>query len=128
VTLFEFLDRHLIKRDTGLARNIFLNERGFETLYVRVSFARILNGKRYNDVFDISNIEASVKGKGRFTRMVERVRMRHPKLPIFVENVLNKRFDRKLKELGFTRCREYGSPYCYFLPPNKSLKLSKRST
>lgn len=82
-------------------RNSYVKEPGFSKLYVRHG-RRYICGKLYSNILDIANIEARKKGKGTFSKLIERLRTEYPSMGIFVECVVNIRFEKKLLSLGFT--------------------------
>jgi hypothetical protein len=88
--------------------NAFVAEPGFEELYVRKS-VRMLGGEP-RKVLDIARVKAWDPGKGTFTRFSERMLSmgRH----LYVESVMNPRFERKLLDLGFTQHET--NPSCYY--------------
>lgn len=95
----------------------YLTEPGFLVLYVRHTL-RWVNGHYYHPILDLASIEVEEKGKGTFTRLIERIRRDYPRLPIYVENVLTFRFDRKLESLGFVNVGPGVCP-CFLLDPAK---------
>jgi hypothetical protein len=101
-TIDEFLQR---KR---YPFNSFVDEPEFRELYVRRAL-RFLGGKVY-EVLDIARIEAKVPGSGSFARLADRLLGQG--LNLYVESVLNPRFERKLLELGFTPSET--APQCYY--------------
>ena len=111
------------------ARNGYIDEEGFETLYVRRSCRSLpnLNPADWHDktikynAFDISKVEAIEKGKGTFKRFVSRIRRDYPALAIYVECVLTDRFKEGLIRMGFTLCA--GVDSCFLLPPEHPLIL-----
>ena len=96
-------------------RNSYVDEPGFDTLYVRVA-TRFLDGQRMKTI-DLAVIGASVPGGGAFTKLVARLREQYPTMTIFVESVQTERFRDKLREMGFVE-REW-EPYNFYLLPKK---------
>jgi hypothetical protein len=81
-------------------RNAYVHEPGFKHLYVRYT-RRYLDSMICAPVLDIASIEAHKKGKQAFTNLFNHIRTAYPQLYIYVENVLNARFEAKLISLGF---------------------------
>lgn len=114
-TLDQFIER---ARKNRFLNNAFVSEPGFSELYVRV-------GKRsfpetnwcLQDVLEIGRVTAAHPGRGCFTRLAERLLAQGHVL--FVECVLNPRFSRKLRELGFTQARNEGAPCFYKFPEGR---------
>lgn len=119
MNLFEFLDEGLKPTVHWRYRRAHIKEPGFSTLYVRIS-QRYIFDVHYRPVLDIASVEATVKGKGKFTALLRRIREKHPDLPIYVESVIMDRFQNKLKRLGFL---DVGPELCpsLFLPPRKDI-------
>jgi len=70
-------------------RNAWVNEVGFEQLYVRKGPYGV-HGKLVNTI-QIANVTVADKGKGVFTKFVNRIQEQYC-LPIVVEQVLQQRF------------------------------------
>lgn len=81
--------------------NLYVRQRGFKHLYVRVT-SRWWNNRWYDPTLDLANFEVSRPGRGVFTALVADLRQRYPSLTLYVESVLNRRFQTKLVALGFT--------------------------
>jgi hypothetical protein len=111
MNLDEFIAQALEKR----MRNAYVDEPGFDTLYVRVA-TRFLDDQQLQTI-DLATIGASVPGGGAFTRLVERLRKQYPTMTIFVESVQTERFRNKLRTMGFVE-RPY-EPYNFYLVPRK---------
>lgn len=77
--------------------NAYVREAGFSSLYVRHA-SRYLEGRRI-PVLDIANVTAAKPGKGAFTALVARLLVQG--VSLYVENVHNARFAKKLLVLGF---------------------------
>lgn len=92
-TLAEFTSRPL-----G-CRNSYLCVTGFSKFYARVSKRKYDNFEGW--WFDIVRIEAEIKGRGTFTRLLDEL---HPKVNIYVESVLTVDFAEYLRRRGFTDC------------------------
>jgi hypothetical protein len=111
-TLDEFL--------TNDADRGWVFEEGFDNLYVRKG-CRYINGKFYENVFDIGSVTASVPGEGAFTALIAKLVEKWDG-PIFVENVLTPRFATALLQAGFVPANQHllGSddpmiPRCFVL-------------
>lgn len=96
MTLEEFLQ----KGRSDFRQNAWVTEPGFKALYVRLG-PRWIRRVFYPRVLDLANMEPVQPGRGAFTRLVVRLGVQHPHLPLYVENVLTERFCGKLEELGF---------------------------
>jgi len=93
--------------------NAYVRHNGFRRLYVRWS-QRSLGGTVYKSILDIANIEATKPGKGAFTKLVEDLHARN--ISLYVESVMNTRFEAKLLRMGFTqRPEQLGAPSFYLL-------------
>jgi hypothetical protein len=82
--------------------NLYVRQRGFKHLYVRMN-PRWWNNVWQDPTLDLANFEVRQPGKGVFTALVADLRQRYPALTLYVESVLNPRFQTKLIALGFTR-------------------------
>jgi len=96
-------------------RNAYVEYPGFKHLYVRLT-QRYLRGSMANPVLDIANIEVKKKGKGTFTGMITYLREKYPHYWLYVECVLQPRFERKLLTMGFTQVG-VGLVPSFYLPP-----------
>ncbi len=96
------------------AKNEWVQEFGFDALYVRHSFRLIED--ELKPTLELANMKASAPGEGAFTTLIDQVQIHFPNLWIYVENVQHPRFMRKLEQLGFTRDLLYREP-CYYLEP-----------
>jgi hypothetical protein len=101
------------------ASNAYVDEPGFSALYVRLT-KRYINDNFINTI-DLANIAAENPGDGAFTRLVKRLKKQHPALTIYVESVLNPRFERKLLSMGFAEVPSYYGCHSYYLLPEKDL-------
>lgn len=103
-------------------RNAYVDEPGWESLYVRKG-TRFINGIRYENVFDLANIEVKVKEQGTFTRFIERFQREYPGYSIYIENVFNHLLHMHLLKTGFKQLPgEY--PHCYFLEGKNTLHIT----
>lgn len=82
---------------------------------------RTINGVRFLPVLDIANVEATQKSKGTFTNLVKRIRAKYPSLPILLENVISKRFSKRLERMGFENIGP-GESMSMFLYPHREIK------
>ncbi len=106
-TLKEFLE--------GVQRNAYITYPGFASLYVR-------HTQRFGfETLDVANLTAKQPGRGSFTRLIKHVRKTYPRMGIYVECVLNDRFEVKLLAMGFARC-DVGMSACFFLSPLMEIK------
>lgn len=124
MTLDEFIESSLARlKDVGRPSNAYVEEAGWDALYVRLT-KRHIDGIIYEPVLDLANlvVEEELRGTGLFTRLVERIRKTWPDLHIYVESVLEPRFDRHLTKEGYRRVgevRDIGSS-SYFLKSPRS--------
>ena len=116
VNLYEFITR--IKR---FPNNAYVDEPGFISLYVRHG-RRYINGVEFPNILDIANVEVEIKGKGTFTRLIERIRSEYPGIGIYVESIQNPRLPAKLEQLGFTKVEGIFPPSYYWLPSTATHK------
>ena len=117
MTLDAFLEDRLASGRWPL--NAYVKERGFSSLYVRISQRHIL-GETRTRVLDIANVEAKRPGAGAFTSLVRRLQLERPDLGLFVECVLNISFRKKLLALGFQLVSQESDPTpSFWLPPTK---------
>ena len=83
--------------------NSYVRHPGFKSLYVRSSkvFVKIKDQGRYwcHPILKIGSADVSIPGNGAFTLLVEFLLKRS--LAIYIENVHNLRFGRKLLKMGF---------------------------
>lgn len=109
------LDEFIKGYDAKIFRsNLYVREKGFRSLYVRIGPRYIGKNKiPFDPTLDIANVAATYPGKGYFTRLVERLRRDYPHLGLYVETVFEDRFRRKLLRLGF----EAVGLDCFFLNP-----------
>jgi hypothetical protein len=121
VTLDEFI-KDGVERITqsNLASRAHIKEPNFAGLYVRLT-RRYIDGAAYRPVLDIAdvNVREACRGRGVFTAFLDRVRDRYPTLHLFVENVMEERFQKHLERYGFTVVEPRLDPPCYFLPATK---------
>lgn len=116
-TLDEFIQARLSQR--VWPTNAYVKERGFKGLYIRMT-QRYIQGKMWNPVLDIANVEAKSPGSGAFTSLVQRLQEQYPHMGLFVECVLNERFRSKLLALGFhSTARESDLSPSFWLPPRQ---------
>lgn len=104
-------------------RNAWVTHEGFSELYVRRT------QRKGFVTIDLANFSALEPGKGAFTALVKHLRKRYPGLAIYVESVLNARFDAKLVRMGF-ECTldgiEPGHGRCFFLSPTAEPTYERR--
>ena len=93
--------------------NAYVKEPGFSSLYVRIA-KRYIDGEMQTTI-DLANMTASRPGKGAFTKLVERLRAQYG-LIIYVECVLNPRFEAKLVRMGFVQHTQHDPSSYYLLP------------
>lgn len=118
MTLDEFIKASKSKPFGG---NSYVDEEGFESLYVRFG-TRVIAGMRRDNVLDLANFTVTDKGKGTFTAFISRLRKDYPDMWLYVENVLNPRLPAKLVTLGFTKIRVtsgFEGPPCFVLIPEE---------
>jgi hypothetical protein len=114
------LDQFIQQAQNGSRiKNSHVFEPDFSYLYVRYG-RRCINSKICFPVLNIGTIEAYYPGAGAFTRLIKRLRNTYPELYIYVENVLNPHFVKKLIALGFTQVGSDNiSPSFYIAPLQK---------
>lgn len=91
-------------------QNSYVDHPGFDDLYVRSNkvYVRFDGGGWFCEpVLQIANVTATEPGNGEFTRLVDHIIGLGR--AIYVENVHNPRFRRKLTEMGFIIVNE---AYC----------------
>lgn len=97
-------------------RNAWLKESEWENLYVRQGSVGVRRHDgsflRINKALHLASFEALTPRTGAFTRLIQRIEAHSPGLPIFVENLTDEHFAKKLPKLGFeqvwTSDRELG--------------------
>ena len=113
MTLDEFI-RNKIDGKTW-PRNAYVDAPGFRSCYVRLT-KRPIKGQVRDPVLDLANIEAEEPGKGAFSALVAQLRKDWPTLGLYVESVLNPRFETKLLEMGFEPVGPE-APRNFWMPP-----------
>lgn len=98
----------------------YVNEPLFKTLYVR-SFVRIFDGAPVRFIV-LANmtVEQQHQGQGVFSRLIDRIRMAYPHLAIYVENVIDTRFQQHLTGRGFA-IHMVGYPPSFFVLPGQPI-------
>ena len=112
----EFLDRAQQEGKWKL-RNEWLLEPEWNSLYVRFGVLSVTREDgsflHIDKAIHLASFEAIQPRTGAFTQLVQRIEAHSPNLPIFVENVFDKEFAKKLSNLGFeqvwTCTREFGN-------------------
>lgn len=100
MTLEEFLARG----PRAYPRNAYVEEQGFQVLYVR--WGHHLVDSEIQACFDIAVVEAEEPGGGAFKRLVGKIQRATPGTPIFVECVQSTRFAEGLLRMGFQAVNE----------------------
>jgi hypothetical protein len=95
-----FIRERLAEVNEARNFNAWVKAEGWRNLYVRLTRRSLPTGF-YDPVLDLASLEVRKPGTGTFTRLIERLRRDYPNLTIYVENVWNQRFQRKLVSLGF---------------------------
>ncbi len=80
--------------------NLYVQEPGFESLYVRNS-RRYLEGKLYQDVLDVANVTVLVQKQGTFTNLIKRLQEQYPSKVLFIENIMVAPLAFSLEKHGF---------------------------
>ena len=88
---------------------------GFSSLYVRYGSFRYVDEMRMEPLLDLASLNAEEPGKGAFTKLHKHLRVHHPDLWLYVESVLNERFEKKLEKVGYIR-HEGKYPPCFYMP------------
>ncbi len=86
----------------ALAKNTYVREAGFRSLYVRLG-SRNIDGVTYPRVLDIANVTARKPGRGTFGRLLELLEADYPDVAVYVESVLNPRLLGWLPRHGFVQ-------------------------
>lgn len=118
MTLEEFVPGAVERvEQANVASRAHLKETGFDTLYVRVT-RHFVGGIAYRPVLDIADVTVREdwRGRGIFTDFLDRVRDQYPALHLYVENVMEPRFQKHLERYGFAVVEPRLDPPCYFLP------------
>jgi hypothetical protein len=110
-TLDQFIEDHK-KKPAGRSSNAYVRKTGFEALYVRLG-PRYILGVLHPLVLDIASVTVRRPGRGLFTRLVEELHGRG--FSLYVESVLNERFERMLPRLGFVRVSPLPEQASFFL-------------
>jgi hypothetical protein len=98
------------------ARNAYVKEVGFKTLYVRKNKKRFISGRFVYTVLDIASLETLHPGEGNWTSLFNRIREKYPEWTIFVENVMNPKFEEILVSQGFAIAEPQLNPPCFYYP------------
>ena len=106
------LDEFVSKDTSRFPRAAYIEEDGFEELYVRIS-ARTLDRKTFDRVFTIARVRVTQPGKGTVWKLIDR--FLNSGIPVYVECVHNARFAEKLKERGFQVMNEN----CFYKLPKE---------
>ena len=107
-------------------RSAYVRFPGFKYLYVRCN-QRFINGAVVGPVIDIANLTARKPGRGAFTKLFQHLRKVYYHYWIYVECVLNPRFEKKLLSLGFIQ-QDSGLSPCFYMPPAKKDINARRIT
>lgn len=109
MTLQEFLNRK-----NKFPNNAYVDEPGFNSLYVRDTYRRI-EGQRIKTI-DIASVEVEHKGTGIFTNLIKKLHSEHN---LYIECVTTQRFEKLLLRLGFKKQIDTGSGFpSYYLLKN----------
>jgi hypothetical protein len=118
MTLDEFIAESVERLTaSNVASRMHIKEPGFDVLYVRLA-RRCIDGVAHKPVLDIADaaVQTTHRGRGVFTDFLDRVRDQYPALHLYVENVMEERFQKHLERYGFTVVEPRLDPPCYFLP------------
>jgi hypothetical protein len=108
-----------VKEQKGWRNNAYVDEPGWEHLYVRYG-RRVIADEIREPVIDIANLEAKEPGKGTFKGLVEQIRKDYPECYIYVENVLVPQFREGLRKMGFIETSVgLGDASSFYLRPAK---------
>jgi len=110
----ETLDEFMKRGAVGKRMNAYVRHPGFKHLYVRHT-QRYIHGEIASPTLDLANIEATHPGKGAFTKLHKHLRQMYPEYWLYVESVMNPRFEKKLLALGFTQV-DVGLSPCFYMP------------
>jgi hypothetical protein len=106
------------------SRNSYVEEPGFDSLYVRKG-PRYLNGTMYNRVVDLASMMAFYPGRGAMTALITRLHVQGEN--VYVESIFNERLVPKLLRMGFTQ-RPDAQPPCLYLLTTDTLKVDNEPT
>jgi hypothetical protein len=106
------------------SRNAYVEEPGFDSLYVRKG-RRYLGGIIYDRVVDLANMTARCPGRGAMTALITRLHAQGEN--VYVESILNERLVPKLLRMGFT-LRPDAQPPCLYLLATDTLKVDNGPT
>lgn len=114
-TLDEFLEK--VQASKWRLGNSYVREPGFRGLYVRYG-SKLVGRQIMQNVIVLANITAHRPGKGAFKKLIAKLRQNYPANPIYIENVLEPKFEDGLKRLGFEALsQEFDEgPPSYFMP------------
>jgi len=118
VTLDEFIRDGVARvMQLNIASRAHIKEPDFDTLYLRVT-RHYIGDAAYKPVLDIADVgvREARRGRGVFTDFLDRLRDTYPTLHLYVENVMEPRFQKHLERYGFAVVEPRLDPPCYFLP------------
>lgn len=114
VNLDDFIRQGL----AGSRLNLWVEEPGFKSLYVRIG-PKSINGIIYPHVLDLANAEVQKQQTGTMTNRIRKIRQDFPTLPIYAENVMVYEFGMSLLKMGFVAVDSRTSSVTHFLVGNK---------
>lgn len=111
------------KRGTILGRNSFIDHPEWSSLYIRVS--RRIVDRIHVRTIDLANIEARERGRGACRRLLVHLRRKYPDRTIFVESVLDARFQDFFRAAGFQATHSSSGSIApsFYLLPETELRL-----
>ncbi len=83
-------------------------------VYVRVSIRGRYPGSPPYRALDIATVSVYDKGQGKFTRFLEEAERINPYPILYIENVLERRFQHFFENRGYTRKEIGEGPPCYY--------------
>lgn len=123
MNLIEFIKD---KETKMFPNSAYIDEPGFETLYVRYTKRYLIPGMHKPlPCLDIARVATLEYGKGTFTRMIEKVQTEFPYLWIYVEAVMSERFIRGLQNMGFILLEEFSRTPSLYLRPKPKIDKAK---
>ena len=107
--LADFVERYK-SDDKPICHNEWLNGDDM-SVYVRRSVPRILNDGEKYVTLDIASINVYQQSQGHFTAFLAEAEKLNPWPAIYVENVLQPRFEKFFKKKGYTQAKIYPASF-----------------
>lgn len=101
------INQFLIEKNKLFRNSEYVYHKDFKSLYLRKGIYTFIdsnnNNFRYSDTIVIANITSKNPGKGYFSKLINELSRNFPEKPIFIECVLEERFQNKLERMGFEK-------------------------